>query len=245
MSITVVLSDIHGNLDIFDEILYEIEKNYPLVNHFIYLGDLIDRGSDVKEVLDIIIEQKKDKNITILLGNHEYMMLNYLLNKDINAGKEWIRNGGFNTLRSIFEKPISIYKEQLAEYLIHQAWQKTKKIFYYIKHLWPEPQNQLFYVKQFGSRTFLFSHAGGSQNAWQKVLNGLPLDYQERLSFITLDITGFKKINLPENIFLVYGHVDRKIKVNSNKINICADDNTIIALVIDELGDYELLKVQV
>lgn len=70
---TYVLSDIHGNLHNFNSILEQIQLK-PEDNLYV-LGDVIDRYPDGIEILKIIMEMP---NAHMLLGNHEYMMLNAL-----------------------------------------------------------------------------------------------------------------------------------------------------------------------
>ena len=65
-----VMSDIHGEGELFHQML---ERIHFSDNDILYiLGDVIDRGPDGIELLK---EIKSKKNIIMLLGNHEYMML--------------------------------------------------------------------------------------------------------------------------------------------------------------------------
>ena len=63
----------------------------------IFLGDYIDRGNEVAEVLKWIMEHKDKSNYIFLRGNHEQMMLDAFK----SSGKSkinWIINGGKATL---------------------------------------------------------------------------------------------------------------------------------------------------
>ena len=65
------------------------------------LGDVIDRHPDGIKILKYIM---KKANIRMLLGNHEYMMLNTLCKQTANgtnyyrAKRLWMKNGGKVTL---------------------------------------------------------------------------------------------------------------------------------------------------
>ena len=68
-----VLSDIHGNAIRYNSIIEQI--NLQEMDTLYILGDVIDRYPDGIKILREIM--KKD-NIKMLLGNHEYMMLEAL-----------------------------------------------------------------------------------------------------------------------------------------------------------------------
>ena len=72
---TYVCSDIHGQYDLYKTMLNEI--NFTSEDHFYILGDMIDRGEDGIRVLQDVASRP---NVTCLLGNHEYMMWNYISN---------------------------------------------------------------------------------------------------------------------------------------------------------------------
>ena len=90
---TYVLSDIHGNKDAFDSILAQI--NMTEQDHLYILGDVVDRGPDSLELLQRI---RKMPNTTLLLGNHEYMMIDRLRHPgDENIQVLWYWNDGGRT----------------------------------------------------------------------------------------------------------------------------------------------------
>ena len=82
-----VISDPHGRKDRFVDILNQI---HLVKEDTLYiLGDVIDRNPDGLDMLKYIMEQT---NIKMILGNHEYMMLNALESREEIA--IWYRNGG-------------------------------------------------------------------------------------------------------------------------------------------------------
>lgn len=84
-----VMSDIHGNMRRYKDILRQIhlKKN----DHLYVLGDVIDRG---KYGLPILMDLIRRPNATVLLGNHEHMMLEALQTNDPNKLYLWHMNGG-------------------------------------------------------------------------------------------------------------------------------------------------------
>mgnify|MGYP003242918501 FL=1 len=73
MGFTYVLSDAHGHLDYFESVLAQIDLQPD--DTLYVLGDVIDRGTHGIEILRRIIAMP---NAKMLLGNHEFMMLNAL-----------------------------------------------------------------------------------------------------------------------------------------------------------------------
>ncbi|WP_203333488.1 metallophosphoesterase family protein [Planococcus beigongshangi] len=97
MKRTLVISDIHGELELFQELL--LEAGYDAnEDQLILLGDYVDRGPDSKGVLERVIELKKTGAI-VLRGNHDNMML-AAVNDEPGSKERWARNGGIPTLQS-------------------------------------------------------------------------------------------------------------------------------------------------
>ncbi len=109
-----VVPDIHGQIGNLNAILTRI---LPLRNdskHFdqvVFLGDYIDRGSDSFEVLETLIALQRcyPQQTIFLRGNHEEMMLlatntfdglNLSVNNSVRWFKNWLHNGGLQTIHS-------------------------------------------------------------------------------------------------------------------------------------------------
>ncbi|MFX1455139.1 MAG: metallophosphoesterase [Promethearchaeota archaeon] len=71
-----VIGDIHGNLDTLLKIFEVIDKNKPEL--VIFLGDIVDRGSNQVECLLFILALKilEPKRYYLLRGNHETLEMN-------------------------------------------------------------------------------------------------------------------------------------------------------------------------
>lgn len=93
----LAISDIHGELELFDELLEKVRYN-PSEDQLILLGDYVERGPDSKGVLERVIELKKQGAI-VLRGNHDQMMLEAAMGEP-GAKGNWSLNGGWTTLYS-------------------------------------------------------------------------------------------------------------------------------------------------
>jgi serine/threonine protein phosphatase 1 len=81
----------------------------------IFLGDYVDRGPACKEVIDILLHDlPQDFDTTFLKGNHEDLLLNAL--EDDLAGRAWLMNGGFETIRSYGIEDDNSEQEQLHKF---------------------------------------------------------------------------------------------------------------------------------
>ena len=65
-----VMSDVHGLKDRYDRMIEYIHEEDTLY----ILGDVIDRGPDGIVILQDAMQRS---NVKMLMGNHEYMMLQY------------------------------------------------------------------------------------------------------------------------------------------------------------------------
>ncbi len=81
-----VISDIHGQYDIFTQLLYKngiIDGNNQWIwedGHLVILGDVFDRGDEVHEILWLIYNLENQAHevggkVHFILGNHEVMVL--------------------------------------------------------------------------------------------------------------------------------------------------------------------------
>lgn len=89
------IGDIHGCAQKLGELIGLIAANREK-DTLIFIGDYIDRGSSNRDVVDYVLQLKKEfKNVVCLLGNHEQMLLSYLEGEDEEM---YLYNGGKHTL---------------------------------------------------------------------------------------------------------------------------------------------------
>lgn len=97
--------DIHGRFDLLSLLWDTLNSLHCLdlsVDKVIFLGDMIDRGPQSKEVLQFIKEltEKYPNNVIALKGNHETLALNAVATRAYHHLELWFINGGDSTVRS-------------------------------------------------------------------------------------------------------------------------------------------------
>jgi len=95
------IGDIHGCFDKLCELMAKINIDRDN-DTLLFLGDYIDRGSDSFDVVEYLIDLKKNfQKIVFLKGNHEEMLEKYLAGKDRLT---YLMNGGQPTLESYMKR---------------------------------------------------------------------------------------------------------------------------------------------
>ncbi|MEK3977526.1 metallophosphoesterase family protein [Psychrobacillus sp. FSL K6-2836] len=99
MKRTLVISDIHGELEKFEQLLSEVE--YDSENdQLILLGDYVDRGPNAKGVIEKVMSLQ-ESGAQLLKGNHEDMMIKALTTEAERSWNHWVKLcGGDKTLFS-------------------------------------------------------------------------------------------------------------------------------------------------
>lgn len=96
------IGDVHGRLDLLRDLARAIESHdrncAPANSTVILLGDLIDRGPDSKGVIDFVRKWQMQRDVRVLMGNHEEMMLASL--GDPELLRHFLRFGGRETILS-------------------------------------------------------------------------------------------------------------------------------------------------
>ncbi len=96
------IGDIHGRLDLLDQIIALIQtdfaKHAPIDGLTVTLGDYIDRGPDSRRVIERLCSNPFPTEFVALKGNHEDILLRFL--EDPSVAEHWRRLGGLETLFS-------------------------------------------------------------------------------------------------------------------------------------------------
>jgi len=116
MTLTVVMTDIHGCYDQMMQLMDDVHNFNDDPKKFIFLGDYVDRGPDSAKVVQYLIDHPE---FICLKGNHEDMM--------INQYDFWLPNGGNTTLNSYKNVSIEKYNE-------HIEWMKNLPYYYEDEH---------------------------------------------------------------------------------------------------------------
>ncbi|HHI87360.1 MAG TPA: serine/threonine protein phosphatase [Candidatus Cloacimonetes bacterium] len=188
----IAVGDIHGQFDMLQELMGKIipsDKDF-----FVFIGDYIDRGKKSREVVDYLINFKKEYKSVFLRGNHEDMLLDLLgLDEKAIYGSYYEHNGGEFTAVSYGDAG-SIVSD--------------------LGHLMP--QEHLDFIQKtkifFETDRYYFAHGG--------VMPGVPFDEQKREVLIWI---RYQFINYPTGLdkIVVFGHSpQRRVLITEDKIGI-------------------------
>ena len=167
----IAVGDIHGKFKRFMSLwkkLYVTDEDL-----IIFLGDYVDRGESVAEVLERVMIHKK-KNFIFLRGNHEQMMLEAF--RDDRDFLEEILDGKIKSLTNR-----EVMKYQAATLWIINGGQQTlaginilrRKKFFDLDYLMNFVEGlPLSHTLEIGGRKYFFCHAG--------VKPGIPLEEQRQ-----------------------------------------------------------------
>ena len=156
----LAIGDIHGCWYKLTSLLNKL--NVADDDLCIFLGDYIDRGNNVAETLEWLIEQRTKKNFVFLAGNHEFMLVDAfkndreLLDKIFGGEKDrftnrdvkeyvdatlWVLNGGDKTINALLKL------RRKNEFIVDE-------FLNFIKNL------DLSHTIEVDGKTYFFCHAG-------------------------------------------------------------------------------------
>lgn len=97
------IGDVHGRNDLLLELIDQISLESDRIDdarqsYLLFLGDMIDRGDASRDVLETLMQLRRERNVLLLKGNHEAAMLDFL--DDPESGRNWVSFGGQQTLAS-------------------------------------------------------------------------------------------------------------------------------------------------
>ena len=109
---TYVFSDVHGHFGTLDRLLERVSPGAD--DRIFMLGDMIDRGPDPMGVVKCCYNLP---NTTVLMGNHEDLMLSYYADPtDLTAQMNWEINGAGPTQSGLRSLPLE-ERVELARWL--------------------------------------------------------------------------------------------------------------------------------
>jgi serine/threonine protein phosphatase 1 len=121
MSRTFVIGDIHGAHKAFVQCLERSSFNYE-DDHLICLGDVCDGWPETRQAIE---ELMKVKNLTYILGNHDFWALEWMREGD--KEEIWLSQGGEATVHS-YKDNIPISHIEFLE-KAHHYFQLENKLF--------------------------------------------------------------------------------------------------------------------
>ena len=99
MNRKLVIGDVHGGLKAIHQVLERanVTKNDTLI----FLGDFVDGWSESPAVLDFLIALQKKQPCIFIRGNHDELLLDWLLGNNENIDEKlWFQHGGEATVKS-------------------------------------------------------------------------------------------------------------------------------------------------
>jgi serine/threonine protein phosphatase 1 len=199
------VGDIHGRIDLLDELLARIDADIALRPTerplYVFLGDYIDRGSSSRETIDRLIEHGAMNESVFLKGNHELIAIKCLSDPDLFD--QWMRLGGMETLISYGVSPEALASgRKIAE--LQAAFHNTL----------PPAHFRFFRDLQssFACGDFFFAHAGVRPN--------VELSRQRESDLLWIR-EEFLSSNEDFGKIVVHGHTPTlEVEVGPNRINI-------------------------
>lgn len=126
MAVSYAIGDVHGRDDLLRLLLEEIETSSGGDRpRLIFLGDIVDRGPDSKEALEIVDRALLEfPGSQLILGNHDERFLR-AMQSDLpeHVISDWLYNlGGLATLGSYFggeHAPFEVFRSFVRDYYDH------------------------------------------------------------------------------------------------------------------------------
>ena len=107
MQTVYVTADVHGHYKILKDTLTHKGFDPDVASHhLLVLGDLFDRGNESFEVYQYLKHLYDEGKASVILGNHDLFMLDFLEGKDERTSFNVIHNGFDKTLESFTGKPV-------------------------------------------------------------------------------------------------------------------------------------------
>jgi serine/threonine protein phosphatase 1 len=139
MSLTYVVPDLHGRLDLLDEGLRRISAHAAgQPGTVILLGDYVDKGPDSGPVVDRLLQGLELSGLAdgwrfvALKGNHDAMMVEAL--RDPANMASWIEKGGDAALASYGGDPAAVPPAHVAVPQAHIEWLDRLPLLHLDRH---------------------------------------------------------------------------------------------------------------
>ena len=198
------IGDIHGRLDLFEELAVAIEQDdldsADADSTVILMGDLVDRGPDSAGVIATARQWQARRRVRILAGNHEEMFLRAF--DDVELLRHFLRHGGRSTIFSYGIERDAYNTASLAQVqdMMEQAVPQHDRDFMRGFEDWIELGD------------YLFVHAG--------VAPDVPLAEQKRNDLIWIR-EPFLRHEQPHSHMVVHGHtIMEDVQEKPNRIGI-------------------------
>lgn len=84
-----LFGDVHNEADKLMDVLDQIEPLITPEDHIVFLGDLVDRGTQAALTIEVLVDlaKKYPDQVYFVRGNHDWMLQNYLL----TGSQDWMQ----------------------------------------------------------------------------------------------------------------------------------------------------------
>ena len=203
-----IIGDVHGEY----KALLNLVAKVPSNAQFIFVGDLVDRGSQSAYVVKFV----RENNLPCVLGNHEEMMIKYGSafiyaienDKEIEQENMWLKHGGIATLLSyglisyVDSKivPHPFIKEFIFQFKEDIMWMKSLPIYLELEN-----------INHPSGRKVVISHSSIAP-VWN-----IRHSVKEKKEFLSTALWNRKVPSDKENIFNIFGHTPQQYAVNEKE----------------------------
>lgn len=200
------IGDVHGRYDLLRQLLDEIGVHSgglpaPQSLHIVFLGDLVDRGPESAQVVELVAELEENTDQVIaLMGNHEEAMVRSL-DGDLSILRKWLEVGGAQTITS-YGLRLPAAEEDMRGYARYLSASLPSDHARWLRKLPLTAQ----------SGDYFFCHAG--------IRPGTPLHRQAREDLLWIR-HDFIDADEDHGAVIVHGHtIERDVVLRSNRIGI-------------------------
>lgn len=205
-----IIGDVHGEY----ETLLALVSKLPQESELIFVGDLVDRGLQSKEVVEFV----RQKYHQVVMGNHEVLMIKYgeelLATKELPMNNTWMRDGGIETLLSygLLAKAEDGSFEILNDETAIEHFQEV------IKWMRRLPRYLELDAQHPSGKKVIVSHSNISR-VWS-----IRHDQSKQKEFIS-EVLWTRDFEVAEesDIFNVYGHTPQKYRAKVEQNYACID----------------------
>ena len=219
-----VIPDLHGEYDVFRKFLEKENYFQDKKTAYIFVGDLIDRGSKSKELLDYFLNNDIGNNVYFTEGNHD-VNLNFFAN-DIKVTSQEFYKTTYKEIKKAFTITKQVKDDSnntIEEKILNESELNNykKKIRNFYKKF------RLYYFFTFKGKKFFINHSGIDkmyEHIPASLLNGVVTygyseDDDSYKSYIEV---GNKFKNNHSDIIQIFGHrnvLQEELEDNLCKIN--------------------------
>ncbi len=236
-----VIGDVHGMDDELGKLLTNVN---PLDTTIVFVGDLIDRGLQSKQVLERVYSIMSDPEYSSVYvrGNHEQLLLDFL-DYPAQGYPLFLKNGGDKTLYSLLGEDF-IVSNKTNPSLIAEELIKT------YTDLVDMVRSSVFYYQR---NNVLCVHAGLDPNLKDFKMTSDSDFIWIREEFLNSDrvwVYTDPEDQLVKTLKIIHGHtpINPAPKIYYNRINIdggCYAGGHLIGVLLDQYGDLqEVYKVK-